>query len=48
VRKSDSRSERRESRRVNPPMDERNPRAANSDGESGGRMAGFVSIVEGG
>ena len=48
MRKSDRRSERRESRRVRPPMDERNPRVANRDGGSGGRIAEFTSIFEGG
>jgi hypothetical protein len=39
VRKSESRSEIRESKRVRPPMDERNPRVVNRDGKSGGRIA---------
>jgi hypothetical protein len=39
VRKSDSISEIRESRRVRPPIYERKPRVVNRDGDSGGRIA---------
>ena len=45
MRKSDSRSEIRGSKRVRPPIYERKPRVVNRDGESGGRIAELQQIL---